>query len=53
MMDDTGNATRSLRQVGKRISSTLDSLATSSKRIAGWGTLIDRISGASPSMPSE
>lgn len=53
MMDNTGNATRSLRQVGKRISSTLNSLANSSKHIAGWGTLIDRISGASPSMPLE
>jgi hypothetical protein len=43
IIDDIGNATRSLRQVGKRISATLMSLIETSRRVAGWSTLLDRI----------
>ena len=48
MMDDMGNAARSLRLVGKSISETLKSLASTSKRVADWKSLIDKI----PTSPS-
>ena len=42
MIDNMGNAARSLRQVGKRLSSTLSSLADTSKRVSDWQMLIDK-----------
>jgi len=43
MIDDMGNAARSLRQVSKRLSLTLLSLAETSKRVSGWQALIDKV----------
>lgn len=48
MMDDMGNVTRSLRQVGRRVSATLQSLIDSSKQVAGWDSLIDLIPKRTP-----
>lgn len=43
MIDHMGDAARSLRQVSKRLSATLQSLADTSKRVSGWQELIDKV----------
>jgi hypothetical protein len=50
-IDDMGNATRSLRQVSRRLSDTLKSLADTSGRVADWQMLIDRIPTSSGPTP--
>lgn len=43
MINEMGNAARSLRQVAKRLSSALSTLADTSKRVSDWQVLIDKV----------
>lgn len=43
IVDGIGDATRSMRQVSRRISATLQSITDSSRRVSSWRVLLDRI----------
>lgn len=40
-VDAIGNSTRSMRQVNRRVSTTLQSFAETSRQVAGWKTFLD------------